>query len=341
MNSIYIEPEDGGNSYRMEYYEGLKKVIDQRREDYKKQRIAFGHTIAQEREAMRKKYLEMLGWPLIGEERRIRSVKKWVIYEDAQYEITRMQLEVLPGLPFYGILFRHKTEEALPMVISQHGGLGTPEICSSFFDSANYNDMTLRVFTKGVNVFAPQMLLWRTETYGDVGKDSNTMRRDMDNDLKQLGGSITALEIFVLQCCLDYLEEQPYCNGHFGMTGLSYGGYYTLYAAAAEPRIRASLACSHFNDRITYNWYDKVWFNSAAQFLDAQVGALVCPRFLRIEVGDKDELLDPKLAAEEYAILKEYYTEVPEKLQFRIFAGLHEYCPDADEEGIMELLKNL
>ena len=135
-----------------------------------------------------------------------------------------MQFELFDGFYFYGILIRHKTDKKLPLVISQHGGLGTPEICCSFFDSANYNDMSERIFDKGVNVFAPQLDLWQEERFGPSGK-----RNDFDMKLKQLGGSIAALEIYSVMRCIDYFEKADYCNGKFGMAGLSYGGFYTMY----------------------------------------------------------------------------------------------------------------
>ena len=80
-------------------------------------------------------------------------------------------------------------------MIAQHGGLGTPELCSTLFEgetSYNYKDMTQRILKHDVNVFAPQMLLWEKESYG-IDYD----REYIDAVLKMLGGSITALEIYL------------------------------------------------------------------------------------------------------------------------------------------------
>src|SRR5699024_2568078 len=138
---------------------------------------------------------------------------------------------------------------------------GTPELCSGFFGSANYNDMTLRIFQKGVNVFAPQLLLWKE---GDFGEDSH--RAEIDNDLRRLGGSIAALEIHCLSRCLDWLETWEGCNGTFGMIGLSYGGFYALYTAAVDVRIRAALDCSFFQDGTHCFGNDFAWFDCARRF---------------------------------------------------------------------------
>ena len=122
------------------------------------------------------------------------------------------------------------------------------------------------------------------------------------------------------------------------MAGLSYGGFYTLYTTAADTRIKAALASSHFNDRTVYNWYDKVWKGAALNFLDPQVALLVSPRFLRIEVGDNDELFDAELAQKEFKTVKEYYLP-EENIKFNVFKGVHEFCPE--DEGIDEMIAKL
>ena len=331
---FYRESEDAGNAYRAAYLEGVRALVRERQREAEKARRAFGKTIRADREAARRDFLRMLGWPLDGEARPILSEKEIPVFEDGETIVTRVVLELFPGFPFYGILFRHKSEKPLPLVISKHGGLGTPEICSSFFDSANYNDMSVRLYRKGVHVFAPQTLLWETPRFGPP-----TERDEIDNSLKQVGSSVAALEIYAISRALDWLEKKDFTDGRFGMAGLSYGGFYTLYTAAAEPRIASSLAVGYFNDRIRYNWRDKVWFGSALRFLDAEVGALVCPRYLRIEVGDKDPLFDADAARREYEALKLYYEEAPEKLAFRVFDGVHEFSPE--DEGLDAMIAAL
>ena len=324
---LYEEPADAGNGYRSAYLDGIRALLRDRRAEAEAVRHAFGETIRDDREKARRDFRAMLGWPLDESPRPILSVREIPVFEDGGVLITRAVLELFPGFPFYGILFRHKTENPLPLVISKHGGLGTPEICSSFFDSANYNDMSVRLFRRGVHVFAPQTLLWESPRFGPANE-----RSEIDNSLKQVGSSITALEIYSISRCLDWLSEKDFTDGRFGMAGLSYGGFYTLYTAAAEPRIRAGLAVSHFNDRIRHNWHDKVWFGSAFRFLDAEVGALVCPRYLRIEVGNRDPLFDAADAEKEYEVLKGYYREAPDKLEFHVFDGVHEFSPE--DEGL-------
>ena len=133
--------------------------------------------------------------------------------------------------------------------------------------------MTRRVLRQGFAVFAPQLLMWRE----DFGPPPN--RQQVDVQLKQLGGSITALEIFRIQRCLDYLVSRRDIDGsRIGMIGLSYGGFYALYAPAVETRLRATVSSCFFSDRTVYAHADWVWRGAARRFLDAEVAGLVCPR---------------------------------------------------------------
>jgi hypothetical protein len=221
-------------------------------------------------------------------------------------------------------------------VIAQHGGLGTPELCSGFFGSDNYNDMTRRILRKGVAVFAPQMLLW-AEEFGP-----NTERLTIDAELKQLGGSIAALEIYKLKRSIDYLHSRSDIISEMtGMVGLSYGGFYTLFTAAADTRIKAALVSCFFNNRFTYAWSDWTWFNSGNMFLDAEVGALVCPRALYIEAGDQDELFAANTARLEYQRLYKIYESLNynDNLRYKEFLGAHEL--DKSNEGIDYIIERI
>ena len=336
VQSIYQEERNAGNAYRAEYCKSISALIADKKEEARQERDLYAGEIAQNREACRETFKRTLGWPLTLPARRgIPRTKQTEIFADAKVRICRMQFEIFPNFWFYGLCFEHLNAGKLPLVISQHGGLGTPELCSGFFGSANYNDMTLRIFQKGVNVFAPQLLLWKE---GDFGEDSH--RAEIDNDLRRLGGSIAALEIHCLSRCLDWLETWEGCNGTFGMIGLSYGGFYALYTAAVDVRIRAALDCSFFQDGTHCFGNDFAWFDCARRFFDAEVGALVYPRALRIEVGNADEDRCVYGAKEEFARLERYYAGARDNLSFVLFDGGHEFCPEGDV-GIEWILKRL
>lgn len=331
----YVEPEKYGNSYRTEYFNGVNKLILKKQKEATEKRNLFGSKILSDQEAYRNKFKDMLGWPLNEEPSPYLDVKTEFIADEDDCEIYRVQIEVFEDFWFYGILFKRKSDKPLPLVIAQHGGLGTPEMIAGFFNNGNYNNIVKRILNKNVHVFAPQLLLWQENRFGPA-----TQRQWADISLKQLGGSVTALEVYCISRCIDYLENKDYTNGSFGMIGLSYGGFYTYHTAAVDTRIKSVFSCSQFNDRYCYNWQDWAFKDAANTFFDAEIGALIYPRPLCIEVGDKDNIFDVLFAKTEFERLKKFYTDAPDKLRFNIFKGVHEFSPENDD-GIDFVIKNL
>ncbi|MDF2724914.1 MAG: hypothetical protein K0Q59_4589 [Paenibacillus sp.] len=236
----------------------------------------------------------------------------------------------------YGLFFVPHGDGPFPLVIGQHGGSGTPELCAGFYGPSNYNDMITRLLRHRCVVFAPQLHLWTTQ------QGPENKRNLLDNRLKQLGSSITAVELFRLRRSLDYLQTRPEVDAsRIGMAGLSYGGFYTLFMAAADTRIRAALSSCFFNDRYVYDRVDWTWRNSAGMFLDAEVAGLICPRPLYIEVGLQDELFEAVHAkAEALKVIDRYARlNISERFRYREFQGKHEF--DKSDEGIEFLMKHL
>ena len=342
MSQPFQEHEGVGNIQRMTYLSGLEQLIAREQADSVSSRDRLFANYPANLDNLRQKYLDMLGWPLSGyDPGSFRPSAKFApIGSDGQAELFRMEAEVLPGLRFGGLLFRLRGDEKRPLAIVQHGGLGTPEFISGLYsggDTANYNGMARRILRRGVHVFAPQLLLWDMERY-HIHYD----RTAIDNQLKQLGGSVSALEIYAILRCIDVLCTQPWVDSeHIGMAGLSYGGFYTLFTAAADPRIRSALAAGFFNDRIRHNWPDWTWKNAAHTFLDAEVAALVAPRALTLQLGTRDELFSEAPARAEFARLQTFFARAgcPENLHMEFFDGVHEFSKS--EETIEIFIRKL
>lgn len=322
---LYSEDPSTANELREQYRKGIWKIIEMRSDELTKLRLRRGREIPTRRDAFRNELRRMLGWPLTEPVRHVGAVRETVLSNSDVACVSRIECEIFPGFWFYGVLMRHKDDVLHPLVVVQHGAAGTPELCLSFYPSGNYNDMALRVYMQGANVFAPQLLLWKE---GEFGRD--TERLTVENELRRLGGSIAALEIYCIQCCLDVLERMDGLASGFGMVGLSYGGFYTLYTAACDTRIQAALDCSFFTDRQRCYGGDFAWHDSMSRFSDAEVGALVCPRALYVAYGDADSGKCVLGAKVEFSRLKEYYSEAPANLRLDIFHGTHEFCPEDD-----------
>ena len=332
----YIEGKNDTKSFREAYVAGIKTLIADGYRLNEEKRTAYISGIAKDPEKYRADFKNMLGFPLNckGCMDSKPALSKVLLYEDAENAIYRATVTVLDTIPFTGLLFLHKDENAHPFIIAQHGGSGTPEGCSGLYADGtyNYNDMTERIFNHGANVFAPQLLLWSDEyeTDGFHRDDRNVI----DGRLKQLGGSITALEVYCIIKSLNAFCEAGIADeNHLGMIGLSYGGFYTLFTAAAEPRIKAALSCSFYNKRDQYAWIDWTWLGSAGKFLDAEAAMLVYPRRLCIAVGDQDGMFDYKLAQAEFDRLHQLSQQVYGRTDWFdtcVFPGTHEFIQTDD-----------
>ena len=148
----------------------------------------------------------------------------------------------------YGLLLIPKhAKVSLPLVIAKHGGGGTPET-ATFHGGANYRDMVRGAVNRGYAVFAPLTIF---NAFCDKDRETGfpvKIRARLDRRLRLLGTSLTAVEIAKIVGALDAVLRRPEIDpGRVAMIGLSYGGYYTLYTTALEPRIRCAVCSCHFN----------------------------------------------------------------------------------------------
>ena len=335
----YREKRETGNPFRQEYLDSINDLLKKKLAEADAKRREFDKELLANPDKARNEFAQILGWPLNEERCGVPKTELFHVVTDGDIDLFRVQVEVFEGFKFYGLLFKKNDGKKRPLVISQHGGLGTPEVCSTLLEgetSYNYNDMTQRILKHDVNVFAPQMLLWEKETYG-IEYD----RAYIDAVLKMLGGSITALEIYCLQRCLDYFEVQDYVDkDRMGMIGLSYGGMYTLYTAAIETRLKSAVSSSFFCDRANdgerQDWKYK---GLAYNFFDAEVAMLVRPRKIYLAMGKSDPLFDSAKTVKEFEHIKEVCTDWKDWTALQIFEGEHEFCPD--DEFINNFMKDL
>ena len=332
----YREEEAASKQYKEDYVNGFERLIRSLELNAEAVRDSRVEELFKNPEDARRDFCAMLGKPLgmPRGEPPIPSCEELSREDDAT--VTRMHFEFLDGLTMTGLLIKHDTDKALPLVICQHGGFGTPETVASIHrgDTANYYHMAMRTFDKGVNVFLPQLLLWDAEVYG-----APYNRVQIDARLKRLGSSVAAVEIHGIMRILDYFETQPFVK-NFGMVGLSYGGFYTLYTAACDTRICSAVSSSFFNDRSKIPWADLTWQNSAYRFFDAETACLVYPRHLSVLVGENDELFNVEGARREYIRLEKLCASVGTAwVDFTVFKGNHMF--PKEDAALDALVKDL
>ena len=328
---------------RTEYVAGIKAYIASLRKSSKEKREKYMNpdSYFANPEKFRREYREMLGVPLseYHEGMPKPNVRKKYVATDGMCEIYRMQIEATENLWFYGIYFvpNSKKNEKTGLVICQHGGGGTPELCSDMHGKNNYNHMVRRVIDRGLRVFAPQLLLWGKAPGGDVEPLpvlSGAERHTLDSSLKQLGGSIQALETFCIMRSLDLLCDEPLVDEtKIGMIGCSYGGFYTLMTAAADTRIVSAYSSCAMNDRFKFGWADWVWKNSGNTFLDTEIAALAAPRRFYGEVGKEDAVFTVDSVPDFNSAVKPFYAKFGkgDNFRFNIHGGGHSV--DTDDGG--------
>lgn len=332
----YTEDKALSKKQKEEYVNGLDLILKRRQEEAKNIRKEYIKDIFSSPEKYREDFRRMLGWPLADYNSNWETkVKEEKLFEDKTHECFRMSFEVLEGLTVSGLFFKVKSDDKKPFVLVQHGGLGTPEFISGFYGgTSNYNDMLQRVKKQGVHIFALQLLLWDKPNY-----EVDFNRENLDARLKRVGSSITAIEVFALTKIMDFFEEKPYVK-NFGMVGMSYGGFYTLFTTALDTRIKSAVSSSFFNSRDNVGWSDWVWQNSAFMFDDAQVACLIYPRRIHLAIGDSDELFDYKNSQKSFDTIKDICKEVgTDWVKFQVYGGTHEFIKD--DKAIETLIKDL
>ncbi len=331
----YRETFDATLKIRANYVDGINRVIKKRQDELVAARREYTHDIFANTESYRNEFISMLGWPLVGYEKEEmpEPICEHLSSEDG-YDIYRMHFEVLEGFTLSGIFLKIKGDEKRPFVICQHGGEGTPELITGIYgDTGTYHDMVHRVMAGGINTFSPQLLLWKNDYGVPYGRTA------LDAQLKNIGGSITALEVFAITRVIDYFEKQSYVST-IGMVGLSYGGFYTLYTTAADKRIKSALSCSFFNSRAEISWADWTWKDWLTKFNDAEVACLIYPRKLYIAVGDKDALFKVDNACASFETVREMSKDIGlDWVKFKVFDGIHEFIKEND--FIEELIRDL
>ena len=321
-----------GNKFRKEYIDSIENFIEEKYAKSVETRNSFMANIVENQDIYRGRFLKMIGEPVSLYPDTIPKAKVCRVGKDDMCDIYYLQIEVMPKFWFFGIYMVPFDVKNAPLVIAQHGGGSTPEICSEFLGESNYNYFTKRALEKGMAVFAPQLLLWNfgIETGEKKVKiDLPKHNRKLINDqLRHLGLSITGLEVYCIMRSIDYLTSLDYIDEkRIGMMGLSYGGYFSMHTAAVDKRIKSIYAAGFFNDRSKICFGDWAYENAANTFLDAEVAALCAPRRLQIDVGIDDAVFDYSPSIKESERAEQYYSQfnASDKFRFNLWKGGHRF----------------
>ncbi|WP_051669565.1 alpha/beta hydrolase family protein [Bryobacter aggregatus] len=296
------------------------------REQLWRQMDSYANGLTAKPESLRRLLKTRMGYPppAMSVQSKLRLEKSG---EDAVATYYRSYLTVAPGMDAYGLYIVPKKRVArrAPLVISQHGGGGTPEM-ATYNGGTNYHDQVRGAVAQGYVVYAPHTVMYPFRDR-DLGTAiPSAVRKDLDEKFRAAGTSLAAVEVYKIQLAIDELVKRPEIDpNRIAMIGLSYGGYYSLYTAAVEPRIKVVVAsCSVRNEEPVL---DSKIEGRLLDLAPADVAGLIAPRALQIQTGidDKSSPIDQaRIAAAKARSFYEKAGALP-KFSFEEFAGGHEF----------------
>ncbi len=309
-----------------ELYEEDLKATQPIREKLWRQMDEYSKGPADSVAALRRVFLNRLGYPVPG----LQAAGPQRLEKTGEDNVAVYHRAFLPltgGMEAYGLYIVPKKPLAkrAPLVISQHGGGGFPEM-ATFRGGSNYKDQVRGAVNEGYIVYAPHTVMY---PFGD--RDRGTaipadVRKDLDARLRAQGTSLAAVEVMKIKLALDALTKRPEIDPkRIAMIGLSYGGFYSTYAAALDPRIKVVVASCSFRDDPAI-----VDGKTEGRLLDlapAEVAALIAPRPLQIQSGIGDKLIPIEGSRVAAKRALDYYTRqgAADKLEFQEFEGGHEF----------------
>jgi len=285
------------------------------------------HAYEASSEGLRKRFAASIGYPPPGDPGK-EQASFTKLGEDDLGIYYRAQIPVVPGVHAEGIYIVPKgVKGRVPLVISMHGGGGSPEV-ALFHGGANYHDMVRGGVKRGYAVFAPQHLFSAQGYPGDV-------RNRTDERLRLVGTSLTAIEIAKITRSIDVLARRPEIDSRrIAMVGLSYGGYYALVTPAIDKRIKVAVSSCYFGVQEFRYESDELrvptdfrFMDRFSLFRDTEVAALICPRPLMIQAGKNDDAEHRDMGIRLAPDVRTYYTQLGlgDRFQFVVFQGGHEF----------------
>jgi pimeloyl-ACP methyl ester carboxylesterase len=153
----------------------------------------------------------------------------------------------------------------------------------------------------------------------------------MDAVFRKLGASLMGVETMRISRSLDVILQRPEVDpARVGMIGLSYGGYFTLYTMALDPRIKAGVASCSIRDAETMRREVPPGAAPEGRPFDlpgADLAALIAPRALQIQNGIHDKGLPIDMVRRAAAEARRHFP-AGGSFEFQEFDGGHEWRGD-------------
>jgi hypothetical protein len=220
------------------------------------------------------------------------------IAEDKLAVYYKLDIPTLPGFLATGFYIRPKKaslSKPLQLIIAASGRDGPPiSTKDNLVPILARSDRNIAycAINKGYAVWLPTFV-----HYGPGGLDD---RWKLAMSALESGTSLPAIEIAGIIKAIDFFSQRSDIEvNSIAMMGHSYGGFYTLFTAVLDSRIKTAVVSAYFNSRsdVLDKWSvpefsDWRFPDSLSLWQDTEVVALVAPRPLMIEAGIYDQLFD-------------------------------------------------
>lgn len=253
-------------------------------------------------------------------------------YETDKWKGYEVVLPVWPEVFAYGILLVPndlKPGERRPVVVTQHGLEGRPQMLVDASIKGPYHHYGARLADRGFIVFAPQ------NPY--IGLDDF---RVLQRKANPLGKSLFSFILGQHDRILEWLATLPFVEpDKIGFYGLSYGGKTAVRVPPLLKQYALSICSADFNEWIwkntsTANRYSYIYtgeyemfeFNLGNTFNYSEMANMMAPRPFMVERGHHDGVAPDERVAYEFAKVRRHYAElgIPEKAEIEFFLGPHE-----------------
>jgi dienelactone hydrolase len=270
------------------YTEDVLAAMPERIKQWK-QMVSYADSLSENNmlNSTKDKLADKIGYPpsRIIENTAVRQEKSG---EDTVATYYRIWVHISPEMDTYGLYIVPKgLKQPAPLVIALHGGGGFPEL-AVFYARSNYHDMVRGAVLRGYVVYAPLFIFYPYHDRDHGTSIPKDVREVLDKKFRYHGTTLMAVEVVKITKALDILIKRPEVDPkRIAMIGLSWGGAYTQYATALDPRIRVAVFSCSFQTELT----TRPSFGKHEDVSTVQLTNLILPRSIQLQFGEHDPLL--------------------------------------------------
>ena len=341
----YSGPLDGfENKVRMEAFDPLAWTLD--RHKTAPMKMSFKATTRKQAEGWQKsfrgKVTELIGG--FPQDRIPLAPQTLDVTDLPEYRRERFVIETRPGVMLLGALLTPKTGGGpFPTVVCVPGhGRGLDDIIGVNAEGKTepseknvHRDYAVQVVQQGLAAVAIEPMAFgcrRDAATKSKGAGTSACYPTAGSALL-LGETMVGWRVYDVMRTIDWIGTRPELDAkRVGCLGLSGGGTCTLFSTALEPRIKAAYVSGYLNTfRDCIMSMSHCIDNYVPGILQwgemYDVAALIAPRPLFVESGERDPIFPLKGSLESFAHVQRVYDVFDAKDQTaqEVFPGVHEF----------------